>query len=69
MRPEWSRGIPLDKESTKGRRWFRLLEMADTDEDKLEQIRKARGYKKPWVAHKIRERAETKAGVAAISDR
>src|SRR5690349_14074931 len=66
MRPEWAMGLSLDRETTKGSRWFRLLELADTDENKLKQIAKARGYKRGWVQHALRNRSETKAGIDAI---
>jgi DNA repair protein RadD len=67
MRPAWARGISLKKDETKGRAWFRLLELADSA-DKLLDIAKARGYqhKQKWVTHKLAERAETDRAVATI---
>jgi DNA repair protein RadD len=63
-RPEWAGGMAIDRSSS-GRAWYRLLELADT-QDKLREIAAARGYKSGWVQHAMRARAETKAGVDAI---
>jgi hypothetical protein len=45
-RPPWACGIAL--ETARGREWFRLLDCAGTDLERLEQIREARGFKKGW---------------------
>ena len=50
---DWTFGIPID--TAKGRAWFKLLELADT-EDKLREIARARGFKRGWVQHRMRER-------------
>lgn len=65
MRPAWAGGLSIERGPTSGRAWFRLLDLADT-EDKLREIAKARGYKRGWVQHAMRARTETMAGVTAI---
>lgn len=64
-RPAWAGGLSIERGPTSGRAWFRLLDLADT-EDKLREIANARGYKRGWVQHAMRARAETMAGVDAI---
>ena len=50
----WADGY--DIRAARGRAWFELLELADTKE-KLDMIARARGYKRGWVQHVLRERA------------
>lgn len=54
--PESDWHIGYDLVLSRGDRWRELLKLADTRE-KLEQISRARGYKKGWVSHVLRERA------------
>ena len=54
-RPEnWAPGIDIT--IARGRHWFRLLELAGANENRLRQIAKARGFRRGWVQHQLRER-------------
>ena len=53
--PEWAGGI--DMATAKGRDWYRLMELADT-EPKLRQVAKARGYHWRWAIRRMEERSE-----------
>ena len=55
-RPLWAQGLAL--ENSQGRDWFRLLDLAGTDPDRLGEIRVARGYKRGWVQHQLAARHE-----------
>jgi DNA repair protein RadD len=63
-RPAWAGGMPLA--DIQGPALHRAIYLADTDKEKLQQIARARGYRRGWVQHKLREAAEAKAGVQAI---
>ncbi|MEI7608058.1 MAG: DEAD/DEAH box helicase [Rhodospirillaceae bacterium] len=53
-RPEdWAPGI--DIANARGHQWFRLLESAGSNENRLRQIAKARGFRRGWVQHRMRE--------------
>lgn len=52
--PAWADG--LVPALVKGRDWFRLLDLAGTDAQRLNEIAKARGYKPGWVGHQITKR-------------
>ena len=61
----WTRGINI--RYARGRRWFLLLEMAGADRVRLQEIAKARGFRRGWVEHAIAEaqRNERRRGIAA----
>jgi len=49
--PAWAEGLAL--ENAKGRDWFRLLDLAGTDPERLKEIEKAKGYKRGWWQHQL----------------
>jgi len=60
----WARGIAL--ETARGKDWFRLLDLAGTDPERLEAIAAARRYKRGWVQHQIAKRHEMERCADAI---
>lgn len=69
-RSGWAAGI--DMATAKGRDWFRLLDLAEDDLDRLKEIAKARGYKRGWAQYKAEEwvnsQAEIDDFVAGLSE-
>lgn len=61
---DWAEGIDLGR--AKGRDWFRLLDLAGTDLDRLKVIERAKGYKRGWCRHQLAKRYELDAGVQAF---
>jgi superfamily II DNA or RNA helicase len=53
---EWTEGI--DPATAKGKDWFRLLDLAGTDLDRLKAIERAKGYKRGWCKHQLAKRYE-----------
>lgn len=53
LRPDWAEGLNL-REAV-GRDWFRLLELAGGDLDRLKELAKARNYKRGWAQHRAHE--------------
>lgn len=66
LRPTWARGIHL--RDAKGREWFRLLDIAGTDLDRLKEIARARAYKRGWAQHQLAKRHEMDVEVQDILD-
>jgi DNA repair protein RadD len=62
--PAWAEGINIA--TAKGRDWFRMLELAGTDHDRLKEIEKARGYKRGWWKHQLSKTYGIQAEVEAF---
>jgi superfamily II DNA or RNA helicase len=52
--PEWTDGTPLQADVA-GANYVKLMELSQGRRDRLEQIRKARGYKAGWTHFKMNE--------------
>jgi DNA repair protein RadD len=53
LRPDWAEGLNIA--TAKGRDWFRLLELAGGDLDRLKEIAQAKNYKRGWAQHLANE--------------
>jgi len=62
--PAWAEGIVL--ETAQGKDWFRMLDLAGTDAERLDQIRQARCYKRGWVQHQMVKRHEMERAADGI---
>jgi DNA repair protein RadD len=62
--PAWAEGLIL--ENAKGKDWFRLLDLAGTDPERLRQIAKARHYKKGWVGYQMAARHEMEVAAGEV---
>jgi superfamily II DNA or RNA helicase len=54
VRGDWTGGI--DIASARGREWFTLLDAAGDNIGRLRQIARARGFRRGWAMHRLRER-------------
>ena len=66
LMPRWAEGVHLAQ--AKGRDWFRLLDAAGTDLERLKQIEAARGYKRGWARHALAKRYQIETEVGYVLD-